>query len=369
MGFIALALASAAPRPLLSKAAAVERVRRGLLTALERLPHTAGIMPHFVDPRTALAVGHDQRSTIDSGWLIAGAMWAAAFLRHQQLEELAIRLYERVDWNSWAAPPRSPTRGLIGHGADAQGAAFNCAWDRVNGETIFLYVLAAGAKSDKAWEGTAWPRLAHFVGSTGGNRFISADLGLFVFQYGFDLLDLESWQEPGGVDFQEQAAVAAEANYRVCREAAERFETYRHYWGLSAGDGPGDSAETDIYRCYAPEHDVDGTAHLTATLASVASQPDLVMENLMRAHRDRELGCLGKYGFSPINLDRAWVGRDMVGIDAGAAVLALDNVLHDGRIRRIFHQLPAVQRGLERIGFRHIIPLPTRNTAPLRAAS
>ena len=37
----------------------------------------------------------------------------------------------------------------------------------------------------------------------------------------------------------------------------------------------------------------------------------------------------------------------MVGIDAGAAVLALDNYLNDNRVRKVFHSIPCVQRGLE----------------------
>ena len=49
-----------------------------------------------------------------------------------------------------------------------------------------------------------------------------------------------------------------------------------------------------------------------------------------------------------------WVGRDMVGIDAGAAVLALDNVLRGDRVRAVFHGLPCVQRGLERLGFTRV---------------
>jgi hypothetical protein len=41
----------------------------------------------------------------------------------------------------------------------------------------------------------------------------------------------------------------------------------------------------------------------------------------------------------------------MVGIDAGAAVLALDNFLFQDRVRSAFHSLPSVQRGLRRMGF------------------
>ena len=41
----------------------------------------------------------------------------------------------------------------------------------------------------------------------------------------------------------------------------------------------------------------------------------------------------------------------MVGIDAGAAVLALDNLLMPDRVRGTFHQVGCVQRGCERLGF------------------
>jgi hypothetical protein len=242
------------------------------------------------------------------------------------------------------------------------------AWDRLNGETIFLYVLAAGADADRAWPTAAWSKLQHCFGTTGGLRFISADLGLFVFQYGLDLVDTEVWHEPGGLDLQAQAGLATEANYQCCRAASDRFTTYRSYWGLSAGDGPADN-NADTYRCYAPHERLDGTAHITAALASVAHRPEIVLENAWRARRD-PLAPLGRYGFSNINLDRRWVGRDIVGIDAGGAVLALDNFLAENRVRNIFHSLPCVRRGLERLAFHYVgTARPTAGVTPLPLAS
>jgi hypothetical protein len=35
-------------------------------------------------------------------------------------------------------------------------------------------------------------------------------------------------------------------------------------------------------------------------------------------------------------------------------VLALDNYLQANRVRRVFHSLPGVERGIERLGFRWI---------------
>lgn len=360
MGLIALALASAEPFSLLTVSAACARVRRALRTALERLNHTHGILPHFTDAETGRTVGHDHRSTIDSSWLIAGGLWAAEFLQDAELQELAGKLFERVDWKYWTTPS-----GLIGHGADRQGAALPCAWDRLNGETIHLYLLAAGSSASRSWAAENWSRLAPFFGIVADRRFVSADLGLFVFQYGFDLLDVTNWSEPQGINLSAQATLAAEANFLACRAAADRFRSYRFYWGLSAGDGPGQSPNSDVYRCYSPVEPLDGTAHLTASLASIAWQPGLVLDNLLRARQEEQLSPLGRYGFSSINLDHTWVGRDMVGIDAGAAVLAIDNFLHGDRVRQVFHRLPAVQRGLERIGFTRV---PAGEARPLRAA-
>src|SRR5262249_53196857 len=155
---------------------------------------------------------------------------------------------------------------------------------------------------------------------------------------------------PGGVDLDAEAALAAEANIRACRAAGDTFPTYRRYWGLSAGDGPAAPLEEFAYRCYNPAGLIDGTAHLTAALASVAHVTGAVLDNLGEAARERTLRPHGRYGLSNINLTQAWVARDMIGIDVGAAVLALDNYLMAERVRTVFHRLPCVQLGLHRLG-------------------
>jgi hypothetical protein len=214
-----------------------------------------------------------------------------------------------------------------------------------------MYVLAAGAEAEKALSARSWSALRPFYGTVAGLHFNNADLGLFVFQYGLDLLDLHRWRPPGDVDLLSEARLATQANQQACRQAADTFVTYRTYWGLSAGDGPGEAPDTDTYRCYAPAGPIDGTSHLMATLAAVAHNPGAVLENLRAAQHDSQWRSHGRYGFSNINVDRSWVGRDMIGIDAGAAVLALDNYLMHGRVRTIFDNLPCVRRGMDRLGF------------------
>jgi hypothetical protein len=185
------------------------------------------------------------------------------------------------------------------------------------------------------------------MGEVAGSSFGSADLGLFVFQYSLALLDVERQPLPGH-DLFGDAILAVEANARVCRNAGEQFSTYRRLWGLSAGDGPGSPPDRDTYRAYSPCEPLDGTAHVSATAASIEHSPALVWENLCEGETISRLR-QGRYGFSNVNLDRSWIGRDMVGIDAGAAALALDNCLAASRVRRVFHRLAPVRLGLERI--------------------
>jgi hypothetical protein len=345
MGFIALALASAPPYLLLSPRHATERIRAGIEAGLERLPHDRGVLPHFVESPTGRVIGCDAFSTIETAWLAAGALWAAAFLQDAELLALADCLYHRIDWQYW-----SDAGGLLRHGKQADGRFLAWSWDRLNGETAFMYVLAAGAADDRAVMASCWTALRPFYGTVAGHRFNNADLGLFVFQYGLDLLDLRNWRPPGDVDLAAEAALATRANERACRDVANVFATYRRFWGLSAGDGPAPPAP-EAYRCYTPAGPIDGTAHVTATLASVAHHPDAVLQNLYEAQHDTTLRPRGRYGFSNLNVDHGWVSRDVVGIDVGAAVLALDNYLEFDRVRAVFHSLPCIRRGLQRLGF------------------
>jgi hypothetical protein len=382
MGFIALALASAEPYRLLGRAAAIQHIRAGL-DALLQLPHGQGMVPHFIDSVTREVRGVDFLSTVETAWVVTGALWAADFLGVAELQDLATHLYERIDWYYWTAPEEgvrsqesgvrsqesgvrensgaspltpdscllTPEPGLLRHGQDRAGRFLAWSWDRLNGETAFMYVLGAGAKEGRALGAASWTALQPFYGTVAGLQFNNADLGLFVFQYGLDLLDLRRWKAPGVVDLLSEAHLAAVANHQACRDLAGRFGTFRRYWGLSAGDGPGIPPGPDDYHGYAPVGPVDGTAHLTATLASVAHHSAAVLDNLYEAQHDPALAVRGRYGFSNVNVDRAWVSRDVVGIDLGAAVLAVDNFLMEDRVRVQFHSLPCVRRGLERLGF------------------
>ena len=86
-------------------------------------------------------------------------------------------------------PARGRERLLHGKGQDGNFLAH--AWDWLNAETALLYVLAVGADPGVALGPGCWAALDPCYGCAAGLRFASADLGLFVFQYSMELLDLQ----------------------------------------------------------------------------------------------------------------------------------------------------------------------------------
>lgn len=342
MGLIAIALAASKPYGLISKRQAAFRIGKTLDCAKSRLPRLKGIAPHFVDGKSLQTCGFDAYSTIDTAWLIAGALISTKILKNSRLLCQAYALYRDIDWRYWSTAWFDKNEPLILHGAHPGGQRFKTSWDRLNAETAFMYLLAIGANENKALSPQSWHRLGSFVSTTGNQSFASADLGLFTSQYSLEILS-SSKLPFSNLDLAEQARKAALANHFVSSSAAKRFRTYEKFWGLSAGDGP------DGYIDYSPDEH-DGTANLTASLASIAVAPELVMSNVRNAVACNQPPLLGKYGFSNVNLDKNWRSEDIVGIDVGMAVMAIDNFFHKGRIRQAFHSLRAVQNSLKRLG-------------------
>ncbi len=336
MGLIALSLAAQPEYRLLSKAQAALRIERAIQAA-HRLPQKHGIMPHFLDSKLNV-LGEDHFSTIDSSWLIIGALISAQILGDSKLIALAKALYDRVDWRYWADDPTGESLLFMGQAAD--GSFLHNRWDKLTAETAFMYLMAFGAQPERALQKSVLPKLG----------VLTADewkgMGLFAAQYSNCLLDGDYSRRVMGIDLIGIERAQTETNRFVCGKLGALYGTYSDkFWGLSAGDGPG--SDGDIYRTYAPIT-ADGTAHITATLPSIEVAPQEVIDNAVSAAKLRigpdKLDPVGKYGLSNINIDRHWISRDVVGIDIGAATMALDNYLHRNRVRQAVLKLEFAQR-------------------------
>ncbi|HEY4138379.1 MAG TPA: hypothetical protein VGN65_08010, partial [Casimicrobiaceae bacterium] len=103
-----------------------------------------GFYYHFLDWTTGRRAWDCEVSTVDTAFLIAGMLAAAAYFNGDSAEETRIRelahvLYERVDWR-WAQAPN----GTLRHGWRPETGFIPFEWQGYD-EGLLLYILALGS--------------------------------------------------------------------------------------------------------------------------------------------------------------------------------------------------------------------------------
>ena len=351
-GYACCGIALAYKHGLISREEAVSRIKR-LLTAALALPHEKGIGPHFVNVKDGSNTAIDKYSTVDWGWLLVGAGWSAQHLQSEELEVLFQELYKRVQWQYWTHESES---GLLRHGRHLDGRLLSSCWDRANAETLVLYLLATGAHND-ALPATVWQKLEPQWVEVRGIKIASGDLGLFTHQWGLELFPAEPLTKVIGIDLMAEHAKAVQAELDLKRESG--------LWGISAGDEPCDEGTdqtggiSTVIR-YA-EHSLganDQTFNITASIASIGVNPRAVLQNLEKVKESEQRysrRIMGRYGPSNFKICKKGdkeillIGSDAVGVDVGAAMLAIENVIGDNDVRNTFRKLPCIQRATERM--------------------
>src|SRR5687767_4824676 len=99
-----------------------------------------GFYYHFLDMKTGRRSFNCELSTIDSTFVIAGALTAAEYFtrdteNEREIRELAIALYRRTDWQ-WAQNGKE----TVTHGWTPEQGFLDYRWDGYN-EALILYVL------------------------------------------------------------------------------------------------------------------------------------------------------------------------------------------------------------------------------------
>ena len=350
MGCIAIALAS--KHKLISHEEAIDRIKKALQLALQ-LPHEEGIGPHFVNADGS-TTAMDKFATVDWGWLLAGAAWSAHFLQSEELEKLSLELNGRVNWQYWTHGSES---GLISHGTHKDGRRLKSSWDRNNAESLILYVLATGADKN-ALPATVWRKLDPTWVDVQGVKIASGDLGLFAHQWGLELFPAEQLTQLTGIDLRGEHQKAVEAELRFSREKGQDL------WGLSSGDVPCQAADdpdglsTGFKYTENSLADNNHTFNVTVSVASAGINRRAVLDNLkmvIEIEQRWSKKITGRYGPSNFKLSKnnarcpVLVVPDAVGVDVGAAMLAVENVISNNEVQKTFLELPFVQRANKRI--------------------
>ena len=328
-----------------------------------------GFYYHFLDMQTGQRAWKSELSTIDTTFLIAGALLAAAYFDAESGEEKEIRsiasfLYERIDWQ-WAQ-----NGGVtVTHGWKPESGFLRYRWEGYS-EALLLYVLGLGsptyplcAESYAAWTRTyRWKKLYDI-------EFLYAG-PLFIHQLSHVWLDLRGIQDEymrgRGIDYFENSRRATYVQQRYAIRNPRKFAGYgEHSWGITASDGPGRAVrrtggtKRDFYGYRArgvPFGLDDGTIAPWAATASLPFAPEIVLPALEYLN-DPEVTstCDLRRSFNPTYTDRGnhrlgWISEGYYGLDQGPIILMIEN-FRSGLPWRLMRNNPYAVRGLLRAGF------------------
>ncbi|MBI3316710.1 MAG: hypothetical protein HYZ85_01725 [Candidatus Omnitrophica bacterium] len=339
-GFALTAYGVAVHRNWMDRASAQEITRRTLETFLTQVDQEHGFFYHFLDPVTAKRVNHSELSPIDTALFLAGVLFAAEFYEDPPIRDLAMEIYERVDW-PWM---------LSG------GETFRLAWSPENGfdrnrwdhynESLILYLLAIGSPTHPI-PASSWKVLRRPVGSYRNYRLIQSP-PLFTHQYSHIWIDFHG-KNDGFADYFQNSVQASLANRAFAIDQSANFQSYGpNSWGFTASDAPFG------YKAYgAPpgwaEH--DGTIAPTGCGSSIVFTPKESVECLRHFYENLGDRLWGEYGFSDaFNLDRDWFAPEVIGIDQGALLSMIENhrsaLIWETMTRNTF-----LQSAMKKVGF------------------
>ncbi len=351
VGFAFAALAIGAERGWVERPAAEARAAGALDTLLERSPVEHGFLYHFLDMASAGRYRRSEASVIDTALCVAGAMAAGEYFGGR-VRDLAERLYRRVEW-PWYRDPASD-RFRMGWWPER---GFDGSW-KGSDEQLLMYVLGAGSPAHPV-PGTMWYAVERPRGSwAGGPPFVHSSTGsLFTHQFSHAFVDFRGTVDRDGIDWHANSTAATLSNRRYCIDDPEGFRTFGpDSWGLTACDGPrgycgsygAPPAGDGTRRPFAN----DGTVPPCGALGSFMFTPDESAAAL--AHYAGVPGLQGRYGLRDaynLDVDPPWYGRDVIGIDKGITLLAIENH-RTGLAWDLVSRNPWVRAGLERCGVR-----------------
>jgi hypothetical protein len=331
-----------------------------------------GFYYHFLDMHTGRRVWQCELSTVDSAFLLAGMLTAAAYFaadtpEQREIRRLAEALYLRADWQ-WAENDGA----TICHGWKPESGFLRCRWQGYD-EALLLYVLALGSPSHPL------PRAAYdaWASTYEWKRYYDVDYlyagPLFTHQLSHVWIDFrgirDAFMRGKGIDYFENSRRATQIQQLYAIDNPLRFTGYgRDAWGITASDGPGpavlqiDGVERRFYDYEgrgAPDGVDDGTLAPWAVVASLPFAPEIVLPAIQYYIHGLDLHDCNRYGFkATFNPTYAgqpgsrcgWVSPWHFGLNLGPIVLMIENH-RSGMVWELTRRCPFIVNGLRRAGF------------------
>ena len=321
----------------------VERVKTTLRFLWRDLPHEHGFFYHFQDMNTGRRWEKCELSSIDSSLLLCGVLTARQHFSNPEIQDLATKIYERVDW-PWMLNGGS----TFSMGWHPESGFLKARWEHYC-ELMMIYLLAIGSPTHPVSPDT-WKAWSRPVIKYQGIEYISGNDPLFTHQYSQAWYDFRG-KHDAYADFFENSAKATKAHKLFCLSLRDRFPDYGDdLWGITASD----SARG--YRAWGGPPaigDPDGTIVPCATGGSLPFLYDdcmKVLRNIRNRYGDK--GAWGRYGFvDAFNPLKNWYNPDVIGIDLGITMLMAENK-RTGFVWETFMKNKEAQTAMAKVGFR-----------------
>ena len=332
-----------------------------------------GFYYHFLDMQTGRRAWQCELSTIDSAFLLAGALTAGMYFVDDTQDEREIRtladaLYRRADWQ-WAQDGGA----TVTHGWKPESGFLKYRWEGYD-EALLLYILGLGSPTHPLPEGSyaAWTSTYRWEHCYGYDYLYAGPL--FIHQLSHVWIDFrgiqDAYMREKGIDYFENSRRATYVHQQYGIQNPLRFKDYGPCcWGLTASEGPGpetlkiDGIERQYFDYVArgvPYGPDDGTLAPWALVASLPFAPEIVLSTLHHCIHQAKLTEFNSYGFkasfnpshpgSPGNPYGWWVSPWHFGLNQGPIILMAENY-RTGMLWRLMRNCPSIAIGLRRAGF------------------
>jgi hypothetical protein len=307
-------------------------------------------MVHFVDKRSGARAWRSEYSSIDTALLVAGALVCGQyFVRDASTRDIAGLsdvLYQRIDW-LWMLTNQGqqPKKEVLSHGWTPELGLIKYNYADYS-EALLLYLLGLGAPVEPL-PATTWEAFERPLRSYQGIGSLKAE-PIFIHQMPSGYFYFGNQRDKLGFDYWVASTNAMKIHRRFCVDRAGDVQTYAQgFWGLNASDGP------DGYIAYgAPEGPQDGTVSPTGAICSITFAPALALSAARNLYEKAGNVLWGRYGFAnAFNIDRNWYDRDVIGIDLGMVLLAIENY-RTGLLWALMDRAASTGQAIRRAGFR-----------------
>jgi len=369
----------AVERGFMSRAAAVQRILKTLrfFWSSQQGPEPdatgyQGFFYHFLDMQTGRRAWQSELSTVDSTFLLAGALTAGIYFNLDKPDELEIRkladsLYRRADWQ-WA----QNNSATVTHGWKPESGFLPYRWEGYD-EAMLLYILGLGspthplpASSYTAWASTyKWDHCYRYDYLYAGPLFTHQLSHIWIDFRGIQ----DAYMREKGIDYFENSRRVTYVQQQYAIENPFKFEGYGEWcWGITASDGPGpetikvNGIERKFFDylgrgvSYGPD---DGTVAPWAVVASLPFAPEIVLPAIDYYINQVKLTEANSYGFkatfNPTHPDKSanphgWVSPWHYGLNIGPIILMIENY-RTGLVWQWMRESPYISGGLRQAGF------------------